>query len=391
VRVVVVPDRHFLRRLPITENLSAADINEKADAAENIDPKLAAEPIESPEAAEPIDPIERIDPTDPIESTEPFEPMERIDSSDHSDHFECLLMATNVGSRAVDAPVDATVDASVARKTWRTLEPVHGMIYFAPEAAAAYAAAGLDDARAGYFASRAAPMGAVPAEVVVATFFNFNPTLVGRAVPRCWSLVAPEVMLAARLDAADMALRRILGSSVAEGSEVAEAAALARTAATAPTMSVVGRPLYAGHASLPWPDAPHLVLWHAISRLREYRGDGHIAALVGAGLGAVDALVIHAGTGEVPRAALQQSRAWDDASWEAGVARMHARGWVDPDGSLTASGREHRAGVEDLTDRLALAPWEHLGAEGCARLRSLVRPLSQAVVAANTFTVMPTT
>ena len=35
-----------------------------------------------------------------------------------------------------------------------------------------------------------------------------------------------------------------------------------------------GRPLYAGHAALDWPDAPHLVMWHALSLLREHRGDG---------------------------------------------------------------------------------------------------------------------
>ena len=40
-----------------------------------------------------------------------------------------------------------------------------------------------------------------------------------------------------------------------------------------------GRPLFAGHVSLPWPDEPHLVLWHAQTLLREYRGDNHIAAL----------------------------------------------------------------------------------------------------------------
>jgi hypothetical protein len=50
-----------------------------------------------------------------------------------------------------------------ARKTWRTVEPLHGMIYFAPEAARSYAALGLP-ADHGYFASRAAPMGAVLAD-----------------------------------------------------------------------------------------------------------------------------------------------------------------------------------------------------------------------------------
>ena len=36
------------------------------------------------------------------------------------------------------------------------------------------------------------------------------------------------------------------------------------------------RPLYAAHAELDWPDEPQLVLWHAVTLLREYRGDGHM-------------------------------------------------------------------------------------------------------------------
>ena len=47
---------------------------------------------------------------------------------------------------------------------------------------------------------------------------------------------------------------------------------------------VAGRPLFAAHMQLPWPDEPHLVLWHAATLLREHRGDGHVAALLTAGL-----------------------------------------------------------------------------------------------------------
>ena len=273
-----------------------------------------------------------------------------------------------------------TVSAETARKMWRSLEPIHGMIYFAPEAPAAYADLGITDLRTGYFASRSAPMGAVPAELVIATFFNFNPALVRRAIPGAWAIASPASILQARLDAVDGALARLLGSV-----DLEEAASLARTAASCPSMSPGGRPLYAGHASLPWPTTPRLELWHALSLLREYRGDGHIAALVTEGVDAVEALVIHAGTGEVPRAALQTSRAWDDTAWDAAVARLLERGWVGPDGSLTDAGRAHRQRVEDLTDELALAPWAHLGTEGCERLREIGRPLSRAVVAAGTF------
>ncbi len=271
-----------------------------------------------------------------------------------------------------------------ARKMWRTLEPVHGMIYFTSEAADAYAAVGLDDIRAGYFASRAAPMGAVTAEVVIATFYNFNPALVRRVVPRCWTLASPERLVEARLAATDVALRRLLGEAVGRP-EMTEGAALARRAATAPLMSPAGRPLYAGHTSLRWPDAPHLVLWHAISLLREYRGDGHIATMVADGLDGCEALVIHAATGEVSRQALQESRAWDDDDWAAAEARLRAKGWLDAEGDLTEDGKRRRTEAEDVTDSLALIPWQHLGAAACDRLRALVRPFSKAIVAAGTF------
>jgi hypothetical protein len=263
---------------------------------------------------------------------------------------------------------------------WRTLEPIHGMVYFAPEAAEAYAAAGLPAGRAGYFASRSAAMGEVGAEVVIATFFNFNPELVRSCVPSCWDHVTPEAILKGRLDAVDRSLRRVLGDDVA-GPELAEAAELAQIAATAPRMSPAGRPLYAAHAALPWPSEPHLALWHAISVLREYRGDGHIAALVLDGLSGIDALVMHAATGDIPRAALQTTRAWDDAQWDEAAAGLRARGWIDGDGMLTAEGRARRDAQEIHTDELALAPWEHLGAERCARLREIGRPFSKAIVA----------
>ena len=83
--------------------------------------------------------------------------------------------------------------ALLARKTWRTAEPLHGMIYFVPEAAEAYAALGITG-RDGYFASRAAPMGAVSAEVVISTFFNFNPQLVHAAIPKAWATTTPEAL-----------------------------------------------------------------------------------------------------------------------------------------------------------------------------------------------------
>lgn len=279
------------------------------------------------------------------------------------------------------------MDATISRKMWRTLEPYHGMIYFVPEAAQAYQKVGLDletHPRMGYFASRGAAMGAVSAEMIIATFFNFNPTLVRRVIPAAWKLAEPEKILAARLEAVDAALRRSLGDAL-ESAEIAEAAKLAQEAANVCKAYPEGRPLFAAHAALPWSDIPHLVLWQAQTLLREFRGDGHIAAMTVEGVNGCEALVIHAATGAVPAKALQASRAWPDEDWAAACARLVRRGWLNEDGSFTEAGKNHRDWVELRTDQLAFAPWEHLGEEGCQRLRELVRPLSKKLVEIGTF------
>src|SRR5690606_31772750 len=93
----------------------------------------------------------------------------------------------------------ASLDA-LARRLWTVAEPVHAVSYFAPESRAAYEAAGLTGFWRGYFAGRAAPLGAVGAGPVVATFYNFAPEFVRRAVPGVWDRLSPERALDARLD-----------------------------------------------------------------------------------------------------------------------------------------------------------------------------------------------
>jgi hypothetical protein len=274
----------------------------------------------------------------------------------------------------------ASPDAALrARKTWRTAEPVHGMIYFVPEAATAYARLGITG-RAGYFASRAAPMGAVSSEVVVSTFFNFNPELVHAAIPRAWEAATPAALVAARFDAADAAFRRVLGDSVVGSEEMRRAAALLRTAAEEAAQRTEGRPLAAGHAEVAWPDAPHLVLWHAQSVLREYRGDGHVAQLVTHGLSGLEALVTHAAVCDVPAPVLKSTRAWSDEAWDEAADALRGRGWLERGDGLrfTEWGAAQRRAIEDGTDVLAAAPYGALGDERCTELRALMRPWSTA-------------
>jgi hypothetical protein len=125
------------------------------------------------------------------------------------------------------------MDRVIARKLARTANPYPSVVFLAPETAAAYAAAGLPPGRAGYFAGRAAPMGAVTAEVVIATFYSFQPGLIRSCIPAAWSAASPEVILGPRLASVDAALRRILGDEVVAGPEVKEACRLARSAAEA--------------------------------------------------------------------------------------------------------------------------------------------------------------
>jgi hypothetical protein len=269
-------------------------------------------------------------------------------------------------------------EALVAHKTWRTVEPLHGMIYFVPEAAEAYARLGITGT-AGYFASRAAPMGAVSADVVIATFFNFNPELVRSAIPAAWDRATPTDLVAARFAAVDAACRRILGNDVVESPDMSRAAVLARTAAEEAARHVEGRPLAAGHADLAWPSEPHLQLWHAQSILREFRGDGHIALLVGHGLSGLEALVTHAAAGDVPARILLATRAWSEEAWRRAADGLRQHGWLEPGDELrfTASGARQRKEIEDGTDALSAAPYQALGEAGCTELRGLVRPWSK--------------
>jgi hypothetical protein len=270
---------------------------------------------------------------------------------------------------------DGTV---LARKTWRTVEPLHGMIYFVPEGTEAYARLGITG-RDGYFASRSAPMGAVSAEVVISTFFNFNPDLVHAAIPKAWESTSPEALISARFDAVDGACRRLLGDEVVESADMERAAELARAAADVACEHLEGRPLAAGHAELDWPGDAHLVLWHAQSILREFRGDGHIALLVTHGLSGIDALITHAAAGDVPAHLLKSSRGWSSEQWDAAVTSMRQRGWLsdEPDLGFSEWGAAQRTEIEEQTDVLAAAPYETLGEEGCAELRALVRPWSK--------------
>ena len=184
----------------------------------------------------------------------------------------------------------------LARQLYDRFEPIHAVTYFAPEARAAMDNLGYRGFWMGYFAARSAPLGQVAPEVVTAVFYNFAPTRVAKALPAAWEIAGPTVVLQVREDSAVAALRRY---GLSDDENVCTAAQFAGKAAQ--QASVDGRPLFAANLALPWPTDPVAALWHATTLLREYRGDGHIAALVAAGISGRESNVLHCAAGVVPR------------------------------------------------------------------------------------------
>lgn len=285
-----------------------------------------------------------------------------------------------------DIPVDVP-ELSAVRDIHRIIEPFHTIVYFAPERNDIYARIGLDFA-SGYFAPRAAALGIVPVQVVIATFFNFAPDLVTRAMEGVWDRTTPAAALAARLEVADVALRAQLGEDVIASPEMARAAELARDAASEATNYLEGRPLFAAHAALEWPTAPHLVLWHAVTLLREFRGDGHIATLVTTGLDGLDAIVINAASRQIPEGFLRLTRGWSDEAWARAIELHRQTGWLaatgpdaDADGplELTPDGIEQREAIETATDRASTLPWLAIGGVGVAELTELMKPWARTL------------
>lgn len=278
-----------------------------------------------------------------------------------------------------------TLDARVVARAHRAVEPLHSQAYFAPELEEHLGALGLERGRMIYFAGRAAPMGAVGPGVVTATFCNFSPSLIARFIPKAWSIASPQQIVDARLTAARASLTRLLGGPDAvDVPEVAELAGLLREACS--VLSPEARPLYAGHADLPWPDEPLLELWHAASLLREYRGDGHLAALLDADLTGLEALITHTATGRgFTEQAAKKLRGWSDDEWDGACAALVERGLLTEEGALTDEGVELRETIEAETDLLSADPFLHLGPERTDRVVELAKGMVRRIVGAGAY------
>jgi len=263
---------------------------------------------------------------------------------------------------------------------WTLFEPIHAVTYFSPQARSAFEQAGLRGFWRGYFAGRAAPLGPASAAVVTASFFNFSPAFVARAIPGVWELISPADALRVRAAGAASSLRGLLAGREAEAAAGADL--LWRAIGD---LDCAGRVLAAANAALPDPDPDPVDgaspatgrLWQAATLLREHRGDGHFAALAAAGFDGCEAVVLRCGL-DLRREDMQPIRGWTDEQWDEAQARLADRGLLGADGKLTDVGLDAHAAIEDATDRAAARPWARLGEQATTELRAVLTPLAQA-------------
>jgi hypothetical protein len=270
---------------------------------------------------------------------------------------------------------------AVARQLFQLLEPICLVTYLAEECNEEMAALGHKTYWDGYFASRAAPLGRVPAQVVHAAFYSFADGEAARHIPSAWETIPPEASVAGWQRGSTASLRRILGGELAGSGGLVRAADLATKAAT--SAPIEGRVMYAGMRTLPIPGDPVARLWHCATMLREHRGDGHVAALVGERVGGTEAHVLDAlAQGIYPAESFGRIHHLPKKRLAAVMDGLRERGLLDSAGRFTDAGRETKQRVEARTDELATPPYDALSRAELAELIAELEPITATLVAA---------
>ena len=267
------------------------------------------------------------------------------------------------------------MEPSEARRAWHLIETVNAVSYFTEECREAATRLGLKGFWMGYFANRASPMGAVPASVVEATFYNFHPSMVRRAIPDAWSFAPVEEVLGARSEAAGRAIKARASEAQALAPRVVELLRAVIEAADG-----AGRPLFSANRDVEVTGDVE-GLWQALTTLREHRGDGHVAVLTEAGLDGCEVhLVAVAASGQDP-ATYQAARGWSVDEWAHAADRLRDRGLLDATERLTLEGRELHERIERRTDELAIGPYDSLSEAAFGDLLSLLSTLARQIAA----------
>ena len=250
------------------------------------------------------------------------------------------IAAIFLGPLAAPIP-EPIVAATSARRLRDALEPIATQGWWSRAAGDRLNALGIDFLP-GYVWGRAAALGEPTAAVVAATFGVFEANMIG-AVYEVGAAAVPRAdILAARADGAAESI-----DAVASADECA--AIVDPLLAALDGLDGLGRPLFSALRALERPESAAGRLWRAAELVREHRGDGHLAVVVAAGLGAAEANVLTElwlgfGLGEY-----SGTRGFGPEALADAAAELGRRGWLSGD-RLTDEGREARAAIEATTD-----------------------------------------
>lgn len=255
-----------------------------------------------------------------------------------------------------------------ARSLAAALEPFAGQVYFSPECHANYEALGFGPSPGefggvaspemeSYFSSRGSVMGQVSGAVIAAAFGVFNHTIVERLVERAWQKVDAAIICQARDVGAIAQLCRILGDRPDGVEHVRDLLASAEA-----SLEPYGKPLYAGLTACSRFDDPLADAWRLADRLREFRGDAHVAAWTAAGVDACQIGLLTELYWRLPARSYSRTRLWNDEQFDAAEATLQARDML-ADHRLTDSGRAFREEIELATDRQCRPLVEAIGAD----------------------------
>ncbi len=278
------------------------------------------------------------------------------------------------------------------------LNSFHSAVYFSEAVGEAYTRLGFETRMTANIGARCAPMGRVSHGVVAATFYNYSHSFIAAVVPEVWEKVSPEALIRARFDGVSAHLDTLFG----ERDDIALLTEAARELTTTlrpviANMDFSGRALAAATAEVMAAHEPRTAfeqLWDLATVAREFRGDGHVASLVTAGVPGIEALLLDVATGASfrPRAA-QRTRGYTDEEWRSAQGRLAGAGLItveeDERGydlpTITEAGRELKEQVEALTDATVRTAWEVLDDEQIEGLLSPSRTLTKVLAHSGVF------
>ncbi len=263
---------------------------------------------------------------------------------------------------------------ALLRQIWATLEKLHIVTYFVRECRDAYKSLGVENVWSRYFAGRAAPMGRVTYETIVATFYNFSPSMVKEHAESVWEAAGPESFVSARFRGADNALQRLLGEYI-NFPEIGTVPSLVYDIAL--KGSPEGKPIYSANLGVSVPDKLHLKLFHAATLVREYKGDIHNSILLSSDVSGLQAHILLSSIGHMSKEKVLSSRGWSEQQWLMDQRNLQSRGLLGEDGLLSQDGLAFRVEIEGKTETLAAKLWDNLDDKALGEINESLSPLNR--------------